>query len=182
VGVRRPCVAGRAAVSTRQWKILRKIFRADVEMPVSLATRCRDRRDRYGPRQSPEEGAVTMRFMIMIKASEQVGPPTPALMEAMGKRMGELMGSGVMVDAGGLLPSPAGARVRLSGGRVATIDGPFAEAKELVGGYSIVQVAARQEAIGLATELIQMHKDHWPGWEGEAEIRQLADAPPEPAG
>ena len=66
-----------------------------------------------------------MRFMIMIKASEQVGPPTPALMEEMGKRMGELMGSGVMVAAGGLLPSPAGARVRLSGGRVATIDGPF---------------------------------------------------------
>jgi len=123
-----------------------------------------------------------MRFMVMIKASEQVGPPPAELMDAMNKRMSELMGSGVMVDAGGLMPSQAGARVRLSGGRVAMIDGPFTEAKELVGGYSIIQVSSRQEAIDLTTEVIQIHKDHWPGWEGEAELRRLGDAPSDPAG
>ena len=122
-----------------------------------------------------------MHFMILIKMAEDVGAPPPALMEAMGKGMGELMASGTMLEAGGLLPSATGARVRLSQGRVSVTDGPFTEAKELVGGFSIVQVASREEAVELGREVIQMHKDHWPGWEGEAEVRQIADpdqAPP----
>src|SRR5215213_9374216 len=128
----------------------------DGDRPVDASAR------RIGTEQEPRARSATMRFMVMIKAGEQVGPPPAELMDVMNKRMSELMGSGVMLDAGGLLPSHAGARVRLSGGRVATIDGPFTEAKELVGAYSIIQVASKQEALDLTTEVIQIHKDHWP--------------------
>jgi hypothetical protein len=118
-----------------------------------------------------------MRFMVMVKASEQAGPPPQKLLEIMGKEAAELTGAGTMLDTGGLLPSAAGGtRIRLSQGRVSVTDGPFTEAKELVGGYAILQVASREEAVDLGTRLIRMHKDHWPDWEGEAEIRQIADA------
>ena len=116
-----------------------------------------------------------MRFMIMLKMSEDAGPPPPAVMEAMGQGIGQMLASGAMLDTGGLLPSATGARVRLSQGNVSVTDGPFTEAKELVGGFAIVQVTSREEAVELGRRLIQLHKDHWPGWEGEAEVRQIAD-------
>jgi hypothetical protein len=116
-----------------------------------------------------------MRFMVMLKTREDIGPPPPELVEEMGKGIADLTGSGVMLDFGGLLPSATGALVRLSNGRLTMSDGPFTEAKELVGGYAVLQVQSREEAIDLGRRLIETHKDHWPGWEGEAEIRQLAD-------
>jgi hypothetical protein len=116
-----------------------------------------------------------MRYMIMVKAREDVGAPPPQLLEAMARGMAELMQSGVMVEAGALLPSAAGARVRLAGDRVAVTDGPFTEATELVGGYSIVQVDRHEEAVALGRRLIEIHQEFWPGWRGEAEVRRLAE-------
>lgn len=116
-----------------------------------------------------------MRYMYLLKASEDVGPPPPELFEAMGQGIEDMTRSGVMLDAGGLLPSAAGATVRLAAGEISVTDGPFTEAKELVGGYSILQVRSREEAVEMGRRLIQTHKDHWPGWEGGVEIRQLAD-------
>jgi hypothetical protein len=124
---------------------------------------------------------MAMRFLSMIKSSEtwRAGPPPQALMEGVGKLAEDAAKAGVMVDMGGLLPSSAGARITLSGGgKVAVIDGPFSEAKELVGGYAIFNVTSKQDAIAWATRLIDLHKQHWKGWEGEIEIRQLMDAPP----
>ena len=115
-----------------------------------------------------------MRFMVMVKMREDVGPPTTALMEAMGAEMSELFRSGVMLDAGGLYPSAEATEVRLRGGELSVTDGPFTEAKELIGGYSIVEVRSREEAAELGRRVIQLHKDHWPGWEGSAEVRQIA--------
>lgn len=126
-----------------------------------------------------------MRFMVMLNMPEDAGPPPPELPAAMGAEMESLFKSGVMVDAGGLLPSAAGgARVRLANGTVTVTDGPFTEATELIGGYSIVQVASRDEALALATRLIEIHKEYWPGWEGTAEMRQMHDdgLPPEATG
>jgi hypothetical protein len=97
------------------------------------------------------------------------------VLEAMSVGIGEMMRSGVMLDAGALLPSVAGTRVRLIGDRVAVTDGPFTEATELVGGYSVVDVASREQAVELATRLIEIHRAHWPGWHGEAEVRQLLE-------
>ncbi len=77
-----------------------------------------------------------MRFMTMVKAPEKspLGPPPKALMEAIGKLGEEAAKAGVMVEMGGLLPTAMGARLRLSGGKLTVTDGPFTEAKEVIGG------------------------------------------------
>ena len=117
-----------------------------------------------------------MRFLNMIKARENMGRPPDALMVAIAELGEEALKAGVLVETGGLFPSAMGARVRLSGGNLLVTDGPFAEAKELIGGYAVYQVETKQEAIGWASRFMQLHKDHWPGWEGEAEIRQIFGA------
>jgi hypothetical protein len=116
-----------------------------------------------------------MQYMILLKAREDMGTPPPALLAAMGKGIGELMQSGTMVAAGALLPSESAARVRLTGDRVQITDGPFTEGTELIGGYSIVQVETHQEAVDLGARLVEIHRDYWPGWQGEAEVRRLSD-------
>lgn len=116
-----------------------------------------------------------MRFMSLVKMREDVGPPPPALTEAMGKELQELMRVGKIVDAGGLFPSASATRVRTSGRNLVVSDGPFAEATELVGGYAILQVATREEAVEMATRVIQIHLDFWPDWIGECELRQIAE-------
>jgi hypothetical protein len=63
--------------------------------------------------------------------------------------------------------------VRVSGGELSVLDGPFAEGKEVVGGYGIVEAASREEAVEGAVWLMNMHREHWPGWEGEVEVRQI---------
>jgi hypothetical protein len=76
-----------------------------------------------------------------------------------------------------LLPTAAGARIELRGGKMSSSDGPFANGAEVVGGYAIFEVKSRQEAIEWATRFMKAHKDHWKGWEGETEVRQLMSAP-----
>jgi hypothetical protein len=118
-----------------------------------------------------------MRFMVTIKSAEGSGPPPKALMDAIAQLGAEAVRAGVMVDNGGLAPTAMGARVRLSGGRLAVTDGPFAEAKEVVGGYAVYSVPSKQEAVDWTTRFMELHQQHWSGWEGEAEIRQIYDPP-----
>ena len=92
-----------------------------------------------------------MRFMSIIKAAENQGPPPKALMEAMGRASVDEMRSGRIVDMGGLAPSAMGARVRVQGGRLSVIDGPFSEAKEIIGGYWLIQCKSKEEALAWAT-------------------------------
>jgi hypothetical protein len=97
-------------------------------------------------------------------------------MDAIAK-LGEVeMKSGLLVETGGLMPSALGARVRLSGGKLTVTDGPFAEAKEVIGGYAVFQVSSKKEAIEQTVRFMELHKKHWPGWDGETEIRQVFDA------
>jgi hypothetical protein len=100
-----------------------------------------------------------------------------ALMAAIAKLGEEATRAGALVETGGLHPSVMGARVRLSAGKLVVTDGPFAETKELIGGYAVYDVTSKQEAIEWTSRFMQLHKDHWPGWEGESEIRQIFDAP-----
>ena len=91
-----------------------------------------------------------MLFMVIVKAtkeSEAGAPPDPELWEAMGEYNAKLMKAGVLVAAEGLHPSSKGARVRLSGKERTVIDGPFAETKELIAGFSMLQVRSKEEAI-----------------------------------
>jgi len=88
----------------------------------------------------------------------------------MGKYNDELMKAGVLLDLTGLHPSSKGARIKFSGGKRTVIDGPFAETKELIGGYWLIQVKSKQEAIEWATRVPCPHGE---GGEGEIEIRQV---------
>ena len=124
-----------------------------------------------------------MRFMMMVKSKENAAPPPQGLMDAMGKLVEEAIKDGTMVDTGGLAPTATSTRVRLSQGKITTIDGPFSETKEVIGGYAIMDFKSKQEAIEAAQDFIELHKKHWPGWEGESEIRQIFgpdDFPPKP--
>jgi hypothetical protein len=110
-----------------------------------------------------------MRFMVMVKAtkdSEAGKMPSEELLAAMAKFNEEMVRAGVMLDGNGLQPSSKGARVRFSGDKRSVVDGPFAETKELVAGYWILQVKSKAEAIEWIKRCPNPH-------EGEIEIRQM---------
>jgi len=114
-----------------------------------------------------------MRFMMIVKHAENQGPPPKALMDAIQNIAQEAAQAGTMVGSGGLAPTAKGARVRLSGGQLTVSDGPFTEAKEVVGGYAQFDLNSKEEAVQSAVRFMELHKKHWPGWEGETEVRQM---------
>ncbi len=114
-----------------------------------------------------------MRFMSFV-TSAQSGPPTPELMEAMNKLANREIQAGRMIDSGGLEPLAKGARVSVVDGKVSVLDGPFVEAKEVIGGYAIFEFRNKEEAVASAVEFMQLHKDFMPGWEGVCEVRGFA--------
>jgi hypothetical protein len=120
-----------------------------------------------------------MKFMMMVKADkdyEAGAQPTPELEAAIGKITEEMMRAGVVLEVGGLLPSAAGARLRLAGGKLTVTDGPFAEAKELIGGFAILRAKSKAEAIELGSRFLKVHEEVLgPAYVGELEIRQLFD-------
>lgn len=114
-----------------------------------------------------------MRFMMLVKSVENSGPPPKELMDAIAKLGEEATKTGNMIETGGLAPAAMSTRVRLSGGKITALDGPFAETRELVGGYAIFEFKTRQEAIESTLQFMELHRKHWPGWEGETEVRQI---------
>jgi hypothetical protein len=118
-----------------------------------------------------------MRYLTFIRHSEsfRATPPPAALMEAMGKFIEKSTKEGVLVDTGGLLPSKDGARVRLSRGKITVTDGPFTETKEVIGGWAILNAATKADALRVATEFMELHRVHWPDFEGESEVRPMFD-------
>src|ERR1035438_7328028 len=110
--------------------------------------------------------------MMIVKASKdsEAGVmPSEERLSAMGKYNEELMKAGVLLDLAGLQPTSRGARIKFSGGKPAVIDGPFGEAKEIIGGYWIIQVKSREEAIEWAKRAPAPHGPHQ---DGEIELRQ----------
>jgi hypothetical protein len=123
-----------------------------------------------------------MRFIMMVKAAENPGLPPKALMDAMEKLTQDAVKNGTMVMGGGLAPTAQSNRVRLSGGKISVIDGPFTESKEVIGGFAIMELKSKEEALEVAKHFIDLHRQHWPGWEGESEVRQMfgmEDVPPQ---
>jgi hypothetical protein len=117
-----------------------------------------------------------MRFMMLVKASpdSEAGVlPDEKTLAAMGKYNEEMVKAGVMLDGSGLQASDKGARVRFGGGKPSVTDGPFAEAKELVAGYWLIQVKSKAEAVEWAKRV--------PFVDGEIEIRQLFELTDFPA-
>jgi hypothetical protein len=124
-----------------------------------------------------------MHYMMIVKGDENFaasGPPPQALFEAIGKLGEEAVKAGKMVSMGGLQHTSQGASVRITGGQLVVTDGPFSEAKEIIGGFTILNLASKAEAIEEARKFMELHRKHWPGWEGDCEIRlmyQQADQP-----
>ena len=114
-----------------------------------------------------------MRFMMVVKASKESEAgvmPGEKILGAMAKFNEELQKAGVLLDASGLKPSSKGWRVKYSGTKRTVIDGPFAEAKELIAGYTIIQVKTREEAMEWARRYPNPSID---GREAEIEVRQF---------
>lgn len=120
-----------------------------------------------------------MRFMFLVKSDSPM-PPTPALMAAMHTMADREIKAGRMLDDGGLMPLAMGAHVSVAGGKISVTDGPFVEAKEVVGGYAIFELPGMEEALASAREFMQVHVDHLPGWEGICEVRTVAGSSTKP--
>ena len=113
-----------------------------------------------------------MRYMMLLSGTNPSTPPPAELFEAIMKLGGEATEAGVLLDTAGLLPSASGARVSLAGGKLTVTDGPFTESKELIS-YALYDVRSKEEAIEWASRFVKLHRDLWPGWEGQTDIHQV---------
>jgi hypothetical protein len=111
-----------------------------------------------------------MKFLSIYKTVERNAPPSAEEMSKMGKLVEEGMKAGWLLSTEGCLPTALGARVRISNGNVTVTDGPFAETKEVVGGFAIIRASSKQEAIQLTRNFLQV------AGEGECELRQIFEA------
>jgi hypothetical protein len=111
-----------------------------------------------------------MKFLSIYKTAERGVPPSQEEMSKMGKLVEEGMKAGYLLGTEGCLPSALGARVRRSDGKLTVTDGPFTEAKEVVGGFALLRANSKQEAIELVKQFLQVAGD------GECEIRQIFEA------
>lgn len=114
-----------------------------------------------------------MRFLSIVKSAEDQGPAPQALQDAMAALIADSLKTGSLVQTGGLGASSSGFRVRSAGGKLTVTDGPFSEAKEVVGGYAILEWASREQAVESALAFMRLHSQHWPSWEGECEVRPI---------
>lgn len=121
-----------------------------------------------------------MQFLSMIRINEGGSQrPDERLMSDMGKLIEEMSAAGILVDTAGLRPTSEGKRLRLAHGQITQVDGPFAESKEVIGGYAILEVASMDEALQVTRRFLDVHGA---GWELECEVRQLERHPGEEAG
>jgi len=112
-----------------------------------------------------------MRFLSMIRINENSGQvPSEQLMHDMGKLIDEMTREGKLINTAGLRPTAEGVRIRLRGGKLSSVDGPFAETKEVIGGYAILEAKSREEAVELTRRFLRVHGDEW---DIECELRQL---------
>jgi hypothetical protein len=118
-----------------------------------------------------------MKYLMLIKHAESLrSQPIPqALLNAMGEFVAEGLKSGVLKDTAGLKATTEGFRVRSSGGKLKVTDGPFTEAKEIIGGYALLEVQSKEEALHMARQFMELHRVHWPSFDGECEVRPLED-------
>ena len=113
-----------------------------------------------------------MRFLSLIRVQENTGKqPSERMMTEMGKLLTEMKAAGKLLDTAGLAPTASSKRVRLRGGRISVVDGPFAEAKEVIGGYAMLDAQSQDEAIALTERFVELHVAD--GWEIDCEVRQV---------
>ena len=116
-----------------------------------------------------------MKFMMLIKHADNVeqGQVPQALNEAMGPFVEAGFKSGMLKETAGLKRTSEAVRIRSKGGKLHASDGPFAESKEVVGGFAIIESPTQGKALELAREFVELHRRHWPEFECELEVRQF---------
>ena len=119
-----------------------------------------------------------MKYLMLIKHAESYRKQQipQGLLDAMGAFVEQGFKSGVLKDTAGLKGTADGIRVRSTGGKLKVTDGPFTEAKEIIGGYALVEVKSKEEALRVAREFMDLHRVHWPAFEGECEVRQVEES------
>jgi len=115
-----------------------------------------------------------MQYMFLVSSEESDGPPPMRLMEEMAKLSERAVANGTMVLNGGLMPTSQAMRLRLKGGKTLITDGPFTEAKEVIGGFAIMQFPTREAAIASMKEFMELHRLYAEGWDGVCEMRPIA--------
>ena len=117
-----------------------------------------------------------MRYMMIVRGPEDFsksGPPPMELMEAIGKLGEDATKAGKMVSMGGLRPTAQGAQIAIKKGKLIMTDGPFTEAKEVIGGFTIMELGSMEEAMVEAKKFMDLHVKLWPNWEGVTEVRPM---------
>jgi hypothetical protein len=145
--------------------LIRRIHRARIQSG----------QNRTETRSQQIKGEVTIRFLCLYKSAKPEGtPPTEGEMAQMGKLIEESFKSGTLLATEGCLPSALGARIRMTNGNFKVTDGPFTEAKELVGGFALIKAKSKEEAIEFNKKFMKLAGD------GEVELRQVYDDSPMP--
>ena len=118
-----------------------------------------------------------MKFLLIARHNKQAQSlqPPKAMMDAMERLMAEGFAKGWLKDIAGLKPPKDGARIRAKGGKLTVIDGPFTEAKEMIGGYAIVETSTREEAIEIALRFMELRRIYDPDFEYESEVLPTED-------
>ena len=114
-----------------------------------------------------------MRFIFIVKTAD-ASAPSSEMIEAMHQLAQREVAAGRMIYDGGLMPPQAGGEVRLKGGKLMVLDGPFTETKELIGGFAVFELPDREAAVASALEFLSLHQKFMPAWEGGLEIREIA--------
>ena len=121
------------------------------------------------------------RFMGFVRMEEGIEPPPQEMFEAMGVYVGEQAAAGHFLDGGGLYGTEDAVNFVVRDGQVTRVDGPYAEAKEVVGGWALMQYDTLEEAIEGNKEFADLHVKHWPGCKMVATLRQVSEGPDEGA-
>jgi hypothetical protein len=120
------------------------------------------------------------RFMGLVRMEEGIGTPPQSLFEAMDKYIGERAAKGVFLDGGGLYGTEDAVNFVVRQGQVSRVDGPYAEAKEVVGGWALMKYDSLEEAVADQQEFAQLHATHWPEVTVVATLRQVSEVPEAP--
>ncbi|HET9500586.1 MAG TPA: YciI family protein [Marmoricola sp.] len=121
------------------------------------------------------------RFMGFVRMEEGAGAPPQALFDAMDKHIGEQAAAGHFLDGGGLFGTEDAVNFVVRKGEITRVDGPYAEAKEVVGGWALMHFDSLEEAIAAQQEFAELHATYWPECEMVATLRQIPDEAPQPS-
>jgi hypothetical protein len=123
-----------------------------------------------------------MRYLCFVKMDEAEANPPKALMDAMGEHVERGFATGMLLDAGGLYGTKDTVEYVVRDGNLTVTDGPYTEAKEVVGGWAIIKVDSEEQAQAEGRAMAELHLTHWPEWEGSIELRRIAEPDEAPTG